>query len=212
MASPRRLSLNSSPVAKRGGEPRRASFAPLTPNNSQSVPVSPSRPSLPLLSAPHSPTILKPLQLPSPRSEAAAISYATTSTSPTASANESIRVIVRVRAHAADVQSCATVSATNSSITVRHDRKGEREYTAAYDNVYGGGADTGDIFRDNVVQLVEAHVGGFNVAILAYGQTGSGKVNKNEQHTAPPAISCTFQSAHHLLHCLVVLLVHRRTR
>ena len=176
-ASPRRLSLTHSPVAKRSGEQRRASFAPLTPSNSQSIPASPGRPSLPPLSVPPSPTAIRSLQLPSPRSDAAAASATAAATSPTAAANESIRVIVRVRAHAADVQTCATVSATGSAITVRHDRNGEREYTAAYDNVYGGAADTADIFRDNVVPLVDAHVSGFNVAVLAYGQTGSGKVN-----------------------------------
>ena len=183
VASPRRLSLNSSPVQKRTAEARRASFAPLTPSNSHSVSQSPSRPSLPPLSAPPSPTIVKPLQLPSPRSDAAAAASSAASTSPTAAAaNESIRVIVRVRGHAADEQTCATVSPCSTAITVRHDRKGEREYTAAYDSVYGGGADTADIFRDNVVPLVDAHVSGFNVAILAYGQTGSGKVITRNTH------------------------------
>ena len=203
VSTPRRLSLTHSPVTKRTGEQRRASFAPLTPSNSHSVPASPSRPSLPPLSAPPSPTtnIIKPLQLPSPRSEAAAANTAST-TSPTASANESIRVIVRVRAHSADVHTCATVNATGSSITVRHDRKGEREYTAAYDNVYGGGAQTAEIFNDNIIQLVDAHVSGFNVAVLAYGQTSSGKVKTQNQqagtalHSLAQLYSCALQSAH----------------
>lgn len=49
-----------------------------------------------------------------------------------------------------------------------------KSFPFQYDKVYQPTAKQGDIFED-ISQLVQSALDGYNVCIFAYGQTGSGK-------------------------------------
>ncbi|XP_048472586.1 kinesin-like protein KIFC1 isoform X3 [Rhincodon typus] len=57
---------------------------------------------------------------------------------------------------------------------IGRDRKGEVKYDFSFDHVFQPMAKQNDVFED-ISQLVQSALDGYNVCIFAYGQTGSGK-------------------------------------
>ena len=63
-----------------------------------------------------------------------------------------------------------------------------KTYPFAFDRVFGPDATQGEVF-DEVAQLVQSVLDGYNTTIFAYGQTGSGKTHTLEGPDVPDAAS-----------------------
>eukprot|EP01068_Selenidium_serpulae_P007444 Selendium_serpulae@DN4711_c0_g1_i2.p1 len=119
-----------------------------------------------------------------------------------------IRVFARIRpimdkekAKGED-QARLTVSSDGLSLTLTTRSKksvtGMQEvsdrYEYAFDRVFAAASTQHEIF-DDISQLVQSALDGFNVAIFAYGQTGSGKTFTMEGPHAPPGAAPDHSSA-----------------
>lgn len=89
-----------------------------------------------------------------------------------------IRVFCRVRPNPSSV---AQISSDGSSIRVYADSK---PYEFNFDKVFNPDASQSDIFNQ-VSDLVQSALDGYNVCLFSYGQTGAGKTHTMQGNSAP---------------------------
>lgn len=114
-----------------------------------------------------------------------------------------VRVFCRVRPLLGDEQSavggnspahigipdkdCKTLQISTLSDANYAGDKSEKKYEFSFDKVFGPSASQADVF-DEISQLVQSCLDGYNVCIFAYGQTGSGKTHTMEGQLQDPEL------------------------
>lgn len=100
----------------------------------------------------------------------------------TATAGESIRVLVRVRP-STDMDGSGTYTSSSDSIQVvdettlgASNRDGSKTFQCSFDSVLPPSSTQEEVYSQ-VAECTESVLDGFNSTIFAYGQTGSGKTH-----------------------------------